>query len=106
MGGGGRRGGCTQFVHGLSGMTIDPRIPTMPGRSTSGFRQPGRHGLHQARRAVGFFGESHARVNCILPTTARKTDFGTLCLLARLWVTATNELRCFLVWPLGGGGGG
>ena len=44
--------GCTQFVHGLSRATIDPRIPTMPGRSTSGFHQPGRHCLHQARSAV------------------------------------------------------
>ena len=35
------RGGCTQFVHGRSRMTIDPRIPTMPGRSTSGFHRPG-----------------------------------------------------------------
>ena len=35
-------GGCTQFVHGRSRMTIDLRIPTMPGRSTSGFHQPGR----------------------------------------------------------------
>ena len=33
-------------------MTIDPRIPTMPGRSTSGFHQPGRHFLHHARSAV------------------------------------------------------
>ena len=24
-------------MHGRSRMTIDPRIPTMPGRSTSGF---------------------------------------------------------------------
>ena len=46
--GGGR---CTQFVHGRSRMTLDPRIPTMPGRSTSGFRQPGTHCLHQARGA-------------------------------------------------------
>ena len=46
------RGGRTQFVHGRSRMTIDPRIPTMPGRSTSGFHQPGRHCLHQARSAV------------------------------------------------------
>ena len=28
---------------GRSGLTIDPRIPTMPGRSTSGFHGPGRH---------------------------------------------------------------
>ena len=33
---GGGEGG-TQFVHGRSRMTIDPRIPTMPGRSTSDF---------------------------------------------------------------------
>ena len=33
--GGGGRG--SQFVHGRSRMTIDPRIPTVPGRSTSGF---------------------------------------------------------------------
>ena len=40
------------IVHGRSRMTIDPRIPTMPGRSTSGFHLPGRHCLHQARSAV------------------------------------------------------
>ena len=45
-------GVCAQFVHGRSRMTIDPRIPTMPGRSTSGFHQPDRHCLHQARSAV------------------------------------------------------
>ena len=39
----------TQFVHGRSRMTIDPRTPTMPGRSTSGFHQPGGYCLHQAR---------------------------------------------------------
>ena len=43
-GDGGREGGCTQFVHGRSRMTIDPRISTMPGRITSGFHQPGRWG--------------------------------------------------------------
>ena len=43
-GGGCARGrGCTQFVHVRSSMTKDPRIPTMPGRSTSSFHQPGRH---------------------------------------------------------------
>ena len=39
-------------MHGRSRMTRDPRIPTMLGRSTSGFHQPGRHCLHQARSAV------------------------------------------------------
>ena len=34
-------GGCTQFLHGRSRMTIDPRIPTMLGRSSLGFHQPG-----------------------------------------------------------------
>ena len=46
-----KTGGCTQFVHGRSRMAVDPRIPTMPRRNTSGF-QPGRHCLHQARSAV------------------------------------------------------
>ena len=46
------RGRCTQYVHSRSCMTIYPSIPTMPGRSTSGFYQPGRHCLHQARSAV------------------------------------------------------
>ena len=45
-------GACTQFMNGRSRMAVDPRIPTMPGRSTSGFHQPGRHFLRQARRAV------------------------------------------------------
>ena len=39
-------------MHGRSRVTIDPRTPTMPGRSTPGFHQPGRHCLHQARSAV------------------------------------------------------
>ena len=30
-------GECTHGVHGRSGMTVDPRIPTMPGRSTWSF---------------------------------------------------------------------
>ena len=50
-GGSGVREG-TQFVHGRSRMTMDPRIPSMPGRSMSVFHQPGRHCLHQARGAV------------------------------------------------------
>ena len=45
-------GGGVYSVHGRSRMAIDSRIPTMPGRRTSGFHQPGRHCLHQARSAV------------------------------------------------------
>ena len=32
-------------MHGRSCMTIDPRIPTMPGQSTSRFDQPSRRWL-------------------------------------------------------------
>ena len=35
-------GGALNIMHGRSRMTIDPRIPTMPGLSTSGFHRPGR----------------------------------------------------------------
>ena len=52
-------GVCTQFVHGRSRMTVDPRIPTMPGQSTSGFHHPGRRCLYQARKRREVFGESH-----------------------------------------------
>ena len=33
----------THVMRGRSRITVDPRIPTMPGRSTSGFYRPGRH---------------------------------------------------------------
>ena len=41
------------FMHGRSRTTIDPRIPTMPGRSMSGFHRPGRHCLHRKSRGGG-----------------------------------------------------
>ena len=47
-----RRGGCTHVMHGGNRMTMDPRIPTMPGRSKSGFDRSGRHCLNQARSAA------------------------------------------------------
>ena len=46
------RRGVLDLMHGRSRMTIDPRIPTMPGRSMSGFHRPGRHYLHQVRSAM------------------------------------------------------
>ena len=46
------QGGVLTLCVGRTRMTIDVRIPIMPGRSTSGFHQPGRHCLHQARSAV------------------------------------------------------
>ena len=39
-------------MHGRIRLTIDPRIPIMPGRSTTGFHRRDRHCLHQARGAV------------------------------------------------------
>ena len=51
-------GGCTQLVHGRSRMTIDPRIPTAPGRETSGFHQPQTLLAPSARRRA-VFGELH-----------------------------------------------
>ena len=93
----------TQFVHGRCRMTIDPSIPTMPGRSTSGF-SPTRQTLHAPsakRREV--FGESHEGWNYILPRSARKTDFGISCPLSYLWRIATNGLY-FVFWCVGEGG--
>ena len=85
----------TQFGHGRSRVTIDLRIPAMPGRSTSGFHQPGRQCLHQARSAVRcsasrMKGELHPSQG-----TARKTDSGTLCLLSCLWMTAPMSYTLF-----------
>ena len=87
-------GGCTQFVHGRSRMTIDPRISAMPGRSTSGFHGPGRRCLHQAPSAVRC-SASRMKGECILPKTARKKDFGTLCPLSCLWMTASTSYTLF-----------
>ena len=41
------------IMHGRSRMTIDPCIPTMPARSTSGFHGPGRHCLPKRREVFG-----------------------------------------------------
>ena len=37
-------GGVDEFLHCRSRMTIDPRIPTMPVLSMSGFQRPRRQG--------------------------------------------------------------
>ena len=52
-------GGCTHIMHGDSRMTIDPRILTMPGRSTSGYHRPGRHLIAASAKRCEVFGESH-----------------------------------------------
>ena len=97
LGGGG--GGCTQFMHGRSPMTIVPRIPTMPGRSTSSFHQPGIYCLHQARGAVRcsasrMKGELH-------PSKNRSQDeLRHLVPTLLLMNDSANELPYFLVWLL------
>ena len=58
-------------MHGRSRMTIDPRIPPMPARSTSGFTDQADIDSctkREAKREV--LGESHERVSCILLRTA------------------------------------
>ena len=84
---------CTHVMHGPSRMTIDPRIPTMPGRSTSGFHRPGRHCLHQARSAVRC---SASRMKGELHPTKSRLFGGFPC----KWMTASGELICYLVWSL------
>ena len=56
-------------------MTIDPRIPTMPGRSTSGFHRSGRHFQHQARIAVRCVRRVAWRMSYIVLRTACEADF-------------------------------
>ena len=65
----------------------------MPGRSTAGFHQPGRHCLHQARSAVRCLasrmkGEPHP--------TKNRLWAGLSCICK----AASNELNCFPAWPL------
>ena len=50
----GRGGACTLSMYSHSHLTINPRIPTLPGRSTSNFHRPGGCCMFQARSAVKF----------------------------------------------------
>ena len=43
-------------MHGRCRMTIDPRLPSMPGWSVSDFHRSGRHCLHQAGGGTGCCG--------------------------------------------------
>ena len=52
---------CAQFMHGRSRMTVDARVPPMPGRGTTGCHRSGGYCLHPARSAV----RGSASVNCI-----------------------------------------
>ena len=96
-GGGGvlDRRNVLDLMLGRSRMTIDPRIPTMPGRSASGFHRPGRHLLAPsfAKRKVRcsasrLKGELH-----VILRTALEADF------LAYGVTASIEFIYFPVWP-------
>ena len=54
--------GAFYVMHGRSRMTIEPRIPTMPGRKTSGFHRPGRHRLR-----FGFAGTATGTLTLTAP---------------------------------------
>ena len=88
--------GCSQFVHGRSRMTIDPGIPTMPGRSTSGFHQPGRYCLHQARSSVRC---SASRMNGELHPSKNRSEDGLRHLVSTFLLVgdSASEL-CFVCW--------
>ena len=53
----GAREGGTHVMHGRCRMTIDHRIPTTPGRSTSGFHRPGRQCLQKSAKRREVCGE-------------------------------------------------
>ena len=84
--------GCAHVMHDCSHMTIDPRIPTMPGRSTFDFHRPGRRCLHHTRSAVRCWA---SRMKGELNPTKNRYWGERSC----IWMTASNEL-VFLVWPL------
>ena len=52
---------CMAVVCQTVDQTVDPRIPTMPGRSSSGFHRPSRHCLHQAEGGGGGWGTARRR---------------------------------------------
>ena len=72
-------------MHGHSRMTIDPRMPTIPGRTTSGFHRPGRHCEHPVRSAVRC---SASRMKGKLYPTQDHLRGGLAC----IWTATSNEL--------------
>ena len=72
-------------------LTIDPRMPTMLGRSMSGFHRPGRCCLHQAMRSAVKWPASHMKGQ-LHPTTKNR-----LCDGLALMGDSFNELTYFTV---------
>ena len=95
-----REGGGGGVMLGRSRKTADPCLPTMPGRSTSGFHRRGRHRVHRARSAVRC---SASRVKGELHPAKNHLRRGLPHLVSTslhiyTWTTASKYI-CFLVWP-------
>ena len=84
--------GALDIMHGRSCMTLDPRILTLLGRSTSGFHRPRRHCLHRARIAVRCSASRMTGASFILLRTACEADLHV--------GDSFNELMQFPAWPL------
>lgn len=52
-------GGVLNIMHCRSRQTIDPPIPTVPGRGTKGFHSPGKTSLAPSAKRRELFSESH-----------------------------------------------
>ena len=89
---GGKGGGVTHAMHGRDGLATEPRNPTLPGRSTSGFHRLGRQCFHQARSSVR---RSVTRMKGELRPSKNRLCGGTLS--TRVGRTG---LIYFSVWPL------
>ena len=87
-------GGCTQFVHDPSQYDRRPSHPSYAGTEHVGFSPTRQIWLAPSAKRREVLGEPHEGVNCILPSTACKTDFGTAYLLMD---DSANETLCFLV---------
>ena len=80
-------------MHGRSRVTLNPRIPTIKGRSTSGFYKQGETLLAPSSNAErGVVCESHQGVSSFL--------LERLVWWAFRWMAALHGLVCFMVWSL------
>ena len=92
-GGGGRS--VLQCVHGRGRMPVDPLIPTIPGRSTSDFHQPGRHCLHQGEGAGVLICCCVSRFTIDCESLSRRSRVGGVTFLFFLmwWLGVTRTKR-------------
>ena len=89
--------GIIVAMHLLVCHTIDPLMPATPGPSTSSSHRSGGHCLCLARSAVGcsasrMKGELH-----LANIRLCEADFGPLCVLSCIWMTASNESKLFVL---------